>query len=148
MSICSDVRVMLYAGFLFEWCAIPVCYCTLKPFPFGPAIQPLGRFCITTPQCIFTCITHSHLLGALPSSALRLSPSLPCTPTFDNQSLAVGRCCLSTTLRVGVTPTWTFSCQGSNLHLTFAAHPLYLRIVSSERVAHTGCRRRGWARLV
>jgi hypothetical protein len=45
---------------------------------------------------------HSHLLGASPLSASRLSPFRPCTPTFDNQSPAVGRCFLSSTWRVGV----------------------------------------------
>jgi len=33
----------------------------------NPAYQPLektGWFCMTTPQCAFTCVIHSHLLGA------------------------------------------------------------------------------------
>src|SRR3970282_1696874 len=46
-------------------------------------------------------------------SGSHVPPSLPCTPTFDDRSPAVGRRCLSTTVRVGVTPTWTSSCQST-----------------------------------
>ena len=105
-------------------------------FPFGPACQPFGRFCMTMPQRIFTCVIRSHLLGASRFSANRLSPSLPCTPTLDNQSHAVGRCCLSTTLRVGVTPTWIFSCQRAKLLLALCRSSPILAY-SFERTGRT-----------
>jgi hypothetical protein len=44
---------------------------------------------------------HSHLLKASPLSASSLSPFRPCTPTFDSQSLAVGRCCHPSTWGIG-----------------------------------------------
>ncbi len=45
---------------------------------------------------------HSHLLGASPLSASSLSPSCPCTPTFEDQSPAVGQCFHPSTWRIGV----------------------------------------------
>jgi hypothetical protein len=68
----------------------------------------------------FAFAAHSHLLGASPLSASSLSPSCPCTPTFENQSPAVGQCCHSSTWRIGVdgpltiAPIWTHSCEGSS----------------------------------
>jgi len=50
----------------------------------------------------FACAVHSHSLGASPLLASRLSPFPPCTPTFENQSPAVGWCFHSSTGRVGV----------------------------------------------
>ena len=43
------------------------------------------------PRYTFTCVTHSHLLGGIAAFGSRLPPFLPCTPTFDDQSPAVGR---------------------------------------------------------
>ena len=37
--------------------------------------------------------------------------TLACTPTFENQSPAVGECSCSTIWRVGVSPTWTLCCH-------------------------------------
>ncbi len=45
---------------------------------------------------------HSHLLEASPLSASSLSPSRPCTPPCVRHSQNVGRCCHSSTWRVGV----------------------------------------------
>jgi hypothetical protein len=118
----------------------------LIPIPvWASLLANVGWVWMTTPQHTFTGVTHSHLLGGIATSGSRLPPSLPCTPTFDNQSPAVGRCCLSTTVRVGVAPTWTLSCQRTNL--LFAAQPLYLRIVSSERVAPSRSSRPAFAPL-
>ena len=91
----------------------------------NPAYQPLektGWFCMTTPQCAFTCVIHSHLLGVSLRSARSLSPSLPCTPPLDDQSHNVGRRSYLTTAGVGVAPTWTFSCERD---LLLPAFPLY-----------------------
>jgi hypothetical protein len=60
-------------------------------FPFGPAYQPFGRFAITTLTHLRHPV-HSHLLGPSLFSANSLCPFLPCTPTFDHQSPAVGSC--------------------------------------------------------
>jgi len=45
---------------------------------------------------------HSHPLEVSLLSASSLSLFRPCTPTFDNQSHAVGRCFHSSTWRIGV----------------------------------------------
>jgi hypothetical protein len=50
----------------------------------------------------FAFADHSCLLGASPLSASSLTPFRPCTPTFGNQSPAVGQCCLPSTWGVGV----------------------------------------------
>jgi len=65
---------------------------------------------------------HSHLLGVSPPlvlwprdkglSASSLSPSRPCTPTFDGHSPAVGRCFHPSTWRIGVDGP-----QGGSSHL-------------------------------
>ena len=109
----------------------------LIPVPvWASRLANVGWFCMTMPQYTFTCVTHSHLLGGIATSGSRLPPSLPCTPTFDDQSLAVGRCCLLTTSWVGVTPTWTFSYQRAKLLLALCRSASILgSIVSSERVA-------------
>jgi hypothetical protein len=71
VSIGRDFRVTLYAGLSFEWRDVRRGDTAAQPFPFGPAAQPLGRFFMTTPQSVFTCVTHSHRLGASRLSASR-----------------------------------------------------------------------------
>ena len=86
----------------------------LIPVPFWASLSAnVGWVCMTTPRRTFTDVTRSHLLGGIATSGSRLPPFLPCTSTLDNQSHAVGRCCLLTTSGVGVTPTWMFSCQST-----------------------------------
>ena len=74
----------------------------LRPFPFGPAVQPFGRVCMTTP--------HPHLDSSLPIvtcstgrcvrlAAYRLSFPLS---TRAYQFRAEGRCCLPFTGEVRV----------------------------------------------
>jgi hypothetical protein len=72
-------------------------------FPFGPAYQPFWQVefydAYVPSSNILSIVT---CLGRSPLSASSLSPFSPCTPTFDNQSPAVGECCHSSTWRVGV----------------------------------------------
>jgi hypothetical protein len=64
---------------------------TLVSFPFGPAFQPFAQVgfddASTMPLLI---VYHSHVLGVSLPSAGSLAPFYPCTPTFDDQSPAVG----------------------------------------------------------
>jgi len=67
-------------------------------FPFlGLPFSHLAGFISRRFNRTFAFADHSCLLGASPLSASSLSPSCPCTPTFDNQSPAVGQCCHSST---------------------------------------------------
>ena len=97
VSILRDRRVVLYAGSRSSECHVSAGQHDQRPIPFGPAIQPLGRVCMTTP--------HPHLYSSLPIvtcstgrcvrlAAYRLSFPLS---TIDDQSHAEGRCCLSFT---------------------------------------------------
>ena len=90
-----------------------------------------------------------------PLSASCLSPSRPCTPTFDDQSPAVGRCRLPSTWGAGVDRLVVGrTCLGIQLsksqqiiqrvHLNYPANlPLFPqpKPVSSEQVAHARVRR-------
>jgi len=109
----------------------------LRPVPFGPAIQPLGRVCIACPERSEG-TPHPYLHSSLPIvtcstgrivrlDAVRLSFPLS---TVDNQSCAEGRCCLPFTREVGVDvyEAWEYhrthmDTQLSKGHATFAAHP-------------------------
>jgi hypothetical protein len=109
-----------------------VCYVAgRRPVPFGPATQPLGRVCMTTPQRTFAYADHDHLLDASHRSARCLSPLPPCTPALESQSHTVGGRCHLSTSAVGVAPTWTLSCQGSCGHWPrdLAAHPSHRLMV-------------------
>lgn len=99
VSILRDRRAVLRfaAGSRSSECHVSAWQHGLRPIPFGPAIQPLGRVCMTTPQ--------PHLYSSLPIvtcstgrcvrlAAYRLSFPLS---TIDDQSHAEGRCCLSFT---------------------------------------------------
>ena len=137
VSIFRDRRVVLRfaAGSRLGECHVSAWQHGRRPVPFGPAIQPLGRFCMTTLQphlhsslSIATCSTESPRWLAV----YRLPfPLLTCA----YQAHARGRCCHSTTWRAGVSPAWTLSCQGT---MTLPLIPRSSRPVSSERVAHNG----------
>ena len=97
VSILRDRRVVLYAGFRLGECHTPLCRMTWNHSRFGPAIQPLGRVCMTTP--------HPYLYSSLPIvtcstgrivrlDAYRLSFPLS---TRAYQFRAEGRGCLSFT---------------------------------------------------
>jgi hypothetical protein len=97
VSIFRDRRVVLYAGSRSSEYHVSEWQHGRRPVPFGPAVQPLGRVCMTTPQ--------PHLDSSLPIvtcstgriirlEAYRLSFPLS---TIDDQSHAEGRCCLSFT---------------------------------------------------
>jgi len=64
--------------------------------------QPLAQVLTHDASNVSSSPVHSHWLEASPPSAGSLSPSHPCTPTFDDHSPAVGRCCHSSTWRIGV----------------------------------------------
>jgi hypothetical protein len=102
----------------------------LRPVPFGPAIQPLGRVCMTTP--------HPYLYSSLPivtcstGRIVRLNADRLSFPlsTWVYQSHAEGRCCLPFTREVGVDVCgiWKYhlthmDTQLSKVNATFAAHP-------------------------
>jgi hypothetical protein len=96
-SILRDRRVVLYAGSRSSEYHVSDWQHGRRPFPFGPAVQPLGRVCMTTPL--------PHLYSSLPIvtcstgrcvrlAAYRLSFPLS---TRAYQFRAEGRCCLSFT---------------------------------------------------
>jgi hypothetical protein len=68
----------------------------------GLPTSQFGRLVITTLLTYLRRLSIVTCLGRSPLSASSLSPFRPCTPTFDNQSPAAGRCCHSSTWRVGV----------------------------------------------
>ncbi len=97
VSIWRDRRVVLYAGSRLSEYHVSAWQHGRRPVPFGPALQPLGRVCMTTPP--------PHLYSSLPIvtcstgrlfrlEAYRLSFPLS---TIDDQSHAEGRRCLSFT---------------------------------------------------
>ena len=54
-------------GFMCEWRDDPCASSPRNHVLLDPAYQPLGRtgwLCMTTPRYAFTCVIHSHLLGA------------------------------------------------------------------------------------
>jgi hypothetical protein len=137
VSILCDRRVVLYAGSRSGEYQVSAWQPGLRPFPFGPAVQPLGRVCMTTPQ--------PHLYSSLPLvtcstgrrarlAAYRLSFPLS---TRAYQFRAEGRCCLSFTreARVDVRCISVYhrTCMDTQLSkacpeqregsATFAAHP-------------------------
>ena len=156
VSILRDRRVVLYAGSRSSECHVSAWQHGLRPIPFGPAIQPLGRVCMTTPQphlysslAIVTCSTGRCVRLA----AYRLSFPLS---TIDDQSHAEGRRCLPFTgeARVDDSPGWEYHLTHLDTQLskacpersegsaTFAAQPPALcGAVSSERVAPSVCSR-------
>ena len=154
VSILRDRRVVLYAGSRSGEYHVSAWQHGLRPVPFGPAIQPLGRVCMTTP--------HPHLYSSLPIvtcstgrlvrlEAYRLSFPLS---TVDYQSRAEGRCCLPFTgevrvdilrIRCIISLAWTHSCQRSRD--LCRSSPALCGAVSSERVAPPGCSRRCSAAL-
>ena len=98
VSIFRDCRTMLYAvshissGYhvpryiVAEWGQVPFWACRLP-------IQALSRSAGSNSRRLRTFVenpVHSHLLGPSPLPASSLSPFTPCTPTFDDQSPAVG----------------------------------------------------------
>jgi hypothetical protein len=96
-SILRDRRVVLYAGSRSSEYHVSDWQHGRRPFPFGPAVQPLGRVCMTTPL--------PHLYSSLPivtcstGRLIRLEAyclSFPLS-TRVYQSHAEGRCCLSFT---------------------------------------------------
>ena len=154
VSILRDRRVVLYAGFRSGEYHAPLCYMAWNQSLFGPATQPLGRVCMTTPHPylhsslpIATCSTGrsvgSLLVAFLPrfqhgvtspmprGSAVSLSP--------ERRELMVGesRCIISL--------AWTHSGQRS--HDLCRSSPTPCGVVSSERVAHTACSRHRFAAL-
>ncbi len=97
VSILCDRRVVLYAGSRSSEYQVSAWQPGRRPIPFGPAIQPLGRVCMTTPLPhlysslpIVTCSTGRRVRLA----AFRLSFPLSTRP---DQFRAEGRCCLSFT---------------------------------------------------
>ena len=102
VSILRDRRVVLYAGSRSGEYHVSEWQHGRRPVPFGPAVQPLGRVCMTTPQ--------PHLHSSLPIvtcstgrlirlEAYRLSFPLS---TRAYQFHAEGRCCLPFTREVRV----------------------------------------------
>jgi hypothetical protein len=142
VSILRDRRVVLYAGSRSSECHVSAWQHGRRPFPFGPAIQPLGRVCMTTP--------HPHLYSSLPIvtcstgrcvrlAAYRLSFPLS---TRAYQFHAEGRCCLSFTREVGVDVygAWKYhlthmDTQLSKINDLCHSSPVPRGTVSSERVA-------------
>ena len=126
----------------------------LKPSPFGASLSSgFGWFCMTTPQCTFTCVIHSRFPGQSCSPVQQFWLFFPLS-TRVYQAHAEGRGCLPFTEEAGVAPhefcgvvaiplpqyhlpAWICSCE--NHKTTFAAHPPPLRAVSSEQVADTAC---------
>jgi hypothetical protein len=97
-SIFRDLRTILCAvslissgchvriHYVAEWGQVPFWACRLP-------ISAISRSAGCHSRRLRTFVenpVHSHLLGASPLSASSLSPSCPCTPTFDDQSPAVG----------------------------------------------------------
>src|SRR3972149_1810192 len=101
----------------------------LIPVPvWASLLANVGWFCMTMPRYTFTYVTHSHLLGGIATFGSRLPPFLPCTPTFDNQSLAVGRCWLSTSVTVRAPPVGVLmSVPISHTSLLKESTPEFLR---------------------
>ena len=129
----------------------------LKPSPFGASLSSgFGWFCMTTPQCTFSCLVHSRLPSRFCSPVQLFRLFFPFS-THVYQTHAEGRGCLPFTREAGVAPhgfcgvvaiplaryhlpAWMCSYENqSTLRQAqgqlFAAHPLSLRIVSSEQVA-------------
>ena len=128
VSILRDRRAVLYAGSRLGECHVSAWQHGLRPIPFGPAIQPLGRVCMTTPQ--------PHLYSSLPIvtcstgrfvrlDAYRLSFPLS---TVDDQSLAEGRRCLPFTgeVRVDDSPCWEYPLTHMDTQLSKITRPLPL----------------------
>ena len=87
----------------------------LRRIPLGYRLMPLGTpapesssfwasllanvgwFCLTTPQCTFTCVHPSHLLGGDSPVWLRTHRLVIPLLTLENQSHARGKCCHSRT---------------------------------------------------
>jgi len=75
VSILRDRRGVLYAGSRSGECHVSDWQHGLRPIPFGPAIQPLGRVCTLAPHASAGVTTpHPHLYSSLPTlaPALRL----------------------------------------------------------------------------
>ena len=67
-----------------------------SPF-WASLLANVGWFCLTTPQCTFTCVHPSHLLGGDSPVWLRTHRLVIPLLTLENQSHARGKCCHSRT---------------------------------------------------
>jgi hypothetical protein len=128
VSILRDRRVVLYVGSRLSECHVSAWQHGLRPIPFGPATQPLGRVCMTTPQPhldsslpIVTCST-GRLIRL---EAYRLSFPLS---TRAYQFRAEGRCCLPFTreVRVDDYPCWEYHLTHMDTQLSKITRPLPL----------------------
>src|SRR3990170_326194 len=104
---------MLYAGVLSSGYRTPM-YCTAwTQSLLGLACQPFGKFCMTTLQPhLHSPLSIVTYLAGSPRWLVVYRLSFPLL-TRVYQTHARGRRCHSTTWRVGVSPTWTLSCQGT-----------------------------------
>jgi hypothetical protein len=137
-SVCPflrDLRTVLYAVshtssgnhvsryYVAEWRQVPFWACLSAVWQVPPLASRRLHTFVEYP-------VHSHLLKASPLSASSLSPFRPCTPTFDSQSPAVGRCCHPSTWGIGTDraicltymDTQLYKVQIINLR-TLPAHP-------------------------
>jgi len=125
-----------------------MCPIDLETFPIlgQPDLSSgFGWFCMTTPRCTFSCLIHSRFPGQFCSPVQQFQLFFPLS-TRVYQAHAEGRGCLPFTREAGVVliplaqyhcPAWICSYEDQT---TSAAHPLPLRAVSSEQVAHIACR--------
>jgi len=95
----------------------------LKPSPFGASLSSgFGWFCMTTPQCTFTCVIHSRFPGQFCSPVQQFWLCFPLS-TRAYQAHAEGRGCLPFTREAGVVaiplaryhlPAWICSYEDQN----------------------------------